>query len=281
MDGHYINYNGDLFPRSQPIITAGNRGLRYGDGVFETMKLRGNKIIHQQYHFERLFAGLQILKFRLPPHLTSQYLQDTILQLSTKNESSQFAKARLMLFRKEGTLFDHRNAEPSFIIETFSLSPDDLTFSQGLTIDIMPEVRKSCDILSRLKSNNYLPYTLAAIHAAWMNLDECIILNSNDRVCEGTISNVFIVKNSSVFTPPLSEGCVAGTMRRRLLEDFSLPGFQFMEKPFSIDELLAADEVFFTNAISFIRPVKTFREKNYPYQVSREIFKHLLETIYQ
>lgn len=184
MDGHYVNYNGDLFPRSHPIITAGNRGFRYGDGVFETMKLHGNKIIHQQYHFERLFAGLQILKFRLPPRLTTQYLQDAILQLRIKNESSEFAKARLMLFRKEGTLFDYRNAEPSFIIESFSLSPDDLAFSQGLTIDIMPELRKSCDNLSRLKSNNYLPYTLAALHAAEMNLDECIILNSNDRVCD-------------------------------------------------------------------------------------------------
>ena len=279
MDGHYIIYDGALLPRSEPIITCGNRGFRYGDGLFETMLLCGRKINNERYHFERLFSGILTLKFFLPSHFNSEYLRDAILRLIEKNKCSEFAKLRLVVFRKDGNISDHRSVEPSFIIETFSLGQPDLAFNPGLTVDIMPGIRKSCDGLSGIKSNNYLPYTLAAMHAAESKLDECVILNQHDRVCEGTISNIFIVRNKSIYTPPLSEGAVAGTMRRTLLESGGIAHFNFLEEVLSIDDLKSADEVFLTNAVRIVRPVKTFREKTYSTEVSKEIYKHLWETI--
>ncbi len=149
----------------------------------------------------------------------------------------------------------------------------------GLIINVFPGAKKSCDSFSNLKSNNYLPYVMAGLFAKKNKLNDCIVLNSFDRVCDSAIANIFIIEKDKIFTPPLSEGCVAGVMRRWMLEKFHLKNYKVIEKPLSINDVLHADEVFLTNSIYHLKWVKNFKEKKYTNTISKEIYNHILQTI--
>lgn len=260
----YLNYNGKLFKPDKKLITADNRGLRYGDGLFETMKVSDNTIYLAPYHFERLFDGIRLLVFNRPSFLTEQFLSDQILSLCTLNNHQRKARVRLMIFRGNGGLFDTENSIPNYIIQTWPLEETDTVFnSAGLNIDIYYASRKCVDDFSHLKSNNYLPYLMAALHARKHHLDDCVLLNSNGNVCESAIANIFTVKNNQVLTPPLSEGCVAGVMRRHLLNRIAGMGISLQEKPLSVADLADSDEIFLSNAVQGLRWVKQFNNRMY------------------
>ena len=107
--------------------------------------------------------------------------------------------------------------------------------------------------ISHLKSNNYLTYAMAALHAKKQQWNEAFVLNT-ERVCDATIANIFIIKNEVIYTPSLKEGCVAGIMRRFLLENLPLHGFRTTaEASITPEDLLAADEVFVSNAVRGLR----------------------------
>ncbi|HKH62458.1 MAG TPA: aminotransferase class IV, partial [Flavitalea sp.] len=117
----------------------------------------------------------------------------------------------------------------------------------------------------------YLPYSMGALHAKQNNLNDCLILNSHERICDATIANVFWVDSQSIYTPPLSEGCIAGVMRRNLLDILPKNGYTIEEKIFEVEELTNADELFLTNAISGIRWIKEFRGQEFKNTLSTAI----------
>ena len=160
-----------------------------------------------------------------------------------------------------------------YLIESWPLdSQTDKLNENGLVIGIYPDARKSCDVFSNLKSPNYLPYVMAAQFAKENKLNDCLILNVHDRICDATIANVFWIKEKVIYTPPLSEGCVAGVMRRYLLEKFNDSKFTFQGKALDIDILLDADEIFLSNAVNGIRWVGQFRDRSYHCELSKKIF---------
>jgi branched-chain amino acid aminotransferase len=103
-------------------------------------------------------------------------------------------------------------------------------------------------------------------------MNDCLIINTENRICDSTIANVFWIKNGTIFTPPLSEGCVAGVMRSHLLTELPLQGYTVEEKTAVADDLVDADEIFLTNAISGLRWVSDFKGKKYGNTISTKIF---------
>ena len=275
---HFFCYNDEFYPAGTSVIKPGNRSLRYGDGLFETMKMVNEKIINKDFHFERLFNGLQTLQFDIPKNFTASFLEKKLRETAEKNNHTNTTRMRLMIFRGNGGIFDPENLLPNYIIETWAL-PDNYFNENGLIVDIFPGAKKSCDIFSNLKSNNYLPYVMAGLFAKKNKLNDCIVLNSFDRVCDSAIANVFIIKGNTIYTPPLTEGCVAGVMRRWLLEKFNDVKHPVIEKNISENDLLNADEIFLTNAISYLRWVAGFRGKNYSNKITRSIYDHIIQTI--
>jgi aminodeoxychorismate lyase len=269
----FFNYNGKLFDENTAIAGPANRGLRYGDGCFETMKMVNEEIKLEAFHFERLFSALQILRFKIPEHFTADFLKEQIYAVCLKNKNLKAARIRLNIFRKNGGPYDLVDRTPEFVIEAQNLSEDYLRLNEkGLTVNIYGEARKACDHFSHLKSNNYLPYLMAALYAKENKLDDCMILNANERICDTSISNVFWIDKKVICTPPLSEGGISGVMRRHLLQSLPLHGYMVQEKNLELADLLIADEVFLTNAISGIRWVKQFREKQFTNGLSAEIY---------
>jgi branched-chain amino acid aminotransferase len=260
-----------------PIVPAGSRGLRYGDGMFETMKMVDEELRLEQYHFERLFKGLELMKFSLPSHFTAAYLREQVLSLVEKNNLKKAARVRLNTFRKNGGLYDPVEGSPDFVIEAWPLPENYLRLNEiGLIVDVFDEARKSCDRFSSIKSNNYLPYVMGAFYARENKLNDCLILNSHGRICDATIANVFWVKNKCVYTTPLSEGSVAGVMRRHLLDILPKKGFNVEERILEIADLQKANELFLTNATSGIRWVKKFRQLEFENTLSATIYELLV-----
>lgn len=275
----FFIYNNKFYPANTPVISSGNRSLRYGDGLFETMKIIKGKIINKEFHFERLFNGLALLQFDLPQNFNRIFLEKKINRLVKKNKHSASARIRLMIFRGDGGIFDPENLHPNYIIESWPLLNEMQINENGLIVDVFPGAKKSCDSFSNLKSNNYLPYLMAGLYAKKNKINDCVVLNSFGRVCDSAIANIFIIKKDKIFTPPLSEGCVAGVMRRWMLEKFDLKKYRILEKNISIMDILTADEFFLTNSIYNLRWVKSFKEKKYSNKISKEIHSYILQHI--
>lgn len=281
--------DGKLVKRENLSLQPDDHSYRYGDGLFETLKVADGNILLKDYHFERLFSGLGILKFTVPSSFKNQNIEDEIKGLCQANNCEKLARVRLSVSRGHGGLYDCDN-KFSYLIECWPLEQTGLN-ENGLVIDIFPDARKSIDIFSNLKSANYLPYVMAAVWAKENDLNDALILNSQERICDSTIANVFWVKNDKIYTPLLTEGCVAGVMRRRIF-DFSpdnyrdqnsVPiatgiGFGVEENLLTEDILLEADEVFLTNATSAIRWVGQFRTKKYTNNIAGKLFAALTRT---
>jgi branched-chain amino acid aminotransferase len=247
-----INYNGHLIDPQTPIATAANRSLRFGDGVFETMFWDGQKIENLDFHFDRLFKGLTILQFDLSNGFTKEFLTEEIKKLCENNSASVNARVRLNIFREDGPVLLPVSNKPAFIIESGAYPEENLT---PLRLTIYKAEMKSTGVLSNLKTNNYLLNTLAIQFAKDNGFDDAIILNSRGNICEASSSNLFMVQKGVLFTPALTQGCVAGTKRRELLEILPSLGFQVEETIITKDMIFEMEEIFLTNAIRPVRPV--------------------------
>ena len=275
----FICLNGKILRAEDPVLLASNRGYRYGDALFETMKVASKNILLEAYHFERLFAGLRLLQFEVPKLLTREKLCKEVLLLAEKNNCGNLARIRLSVFRGNGGVYDEERT-PQYLIECWPLNESLNRLNEnGLVIDVFPAARKSCDSFSHLKSANYLPYTMAAIYAKANKLNDCLVLNTDGNIADATIANVFLIKEGVIITPGPDQGCVNGVMRRHLLEKMKDAGYSIQENPVSVSTLEEADEVFLTNAISGIRWVKQFREKGYLNNLTVEIYNRFIKTI--
>lgn len=276
---NYVSINGQITEEGQCLLQPDNHSYRYGDGLFETMKVECGSIKLAEYHFERLFSGIELLKFKLSSLFARPKINNEIIDLCRKNKCEDLARVRLSVTRGNGGLYDC-NDHFAYMIECWPLEKSTQRLNEnGLVIDIFPDSIKSCDKFSNLKSANYLPYVMAAVWAKENKLNEALILNQHRRICDATIANIFVVKGDQIFTPPLSEGCVAGVMRKKILEsEIQTWGFFIKESVLTEGLLLDADEIFFTNAISVIRWVKQFRDKTYINRLSSKIFSELLKT---
>ena len=263
----FINFNGSLLDETSPVVKASNRSLRYGDGLFESMRWENDRISLGDFHFERLFHGLDILQMERPPDFTADYLFTQIRELCKKN-GQETARIRLNVFREESPALFPENNRPQFIIEMADLPESNPT---PLRVTVFDDEKKSTGILSNLKTNNYLTFIMAVKYAYQNGFDDALILNTRDGICEATSSNVFFIKDRSVFTPPLSEGCVAGVMRRHLLKRLPGLGFSVHEVPVTREMVSEMDEVFLTNAIRGIRPVKCIANCEYTKKLTEAI----------
>jgi len=282
----FLSFNGNIVPSSQPVLRADNRGYRFADGLFETMKWQKGKIHFFDLHWERLHSGLQLLGFPIPGSFNPTNLIDQINVLAGRNILGETARIRLSVSRGNGMLYPIPNQpdELIYIIECFP-APRDVNFlnEDGIIIGIYEPARKAADAFSHLKSSNFLSYRMAAIHAQKMNWDNAIVLNSNNRVADATGTNVFIITGNTLITPPLSEGPVAGVMRRYFLDELplALPNIEIVEKPVTIEMLKEASEICLTNSITGIRWVKQMDDKLYGNTLGGDIYNKLLKTLWQ
>ncbi|MGH2553919.1 MAG: aminotransferase class IV [Chitinophagaceae bacterium] len=277
---NYINLNGKILSEDTPALLVSNRGYRYGDGLFETIKVVNENIQLGHFHFERLFSGLSMLQMKAPAFITPEILIENILDLCKKNSCNSLARVRLSVFRGNGGMYDDDDDTPQYVIECWPLPQRMPSINEsGLVIDIFPHVLKSCDRYANLKSASSLCYVQAACYASANKLNDCLVLNTYNNVADSTIANVFMIKDGKLKTPALHQGCVSGVMRKWLIQKLTEKDFSIEEDVVSQLDLQEADELFLTNAIIGLKWVARLGDKSYTNTLSRIIFKDIMETI--
>lgn len=277
----WICLNGKMLPADRPALMYSNRGFRYGDALFETMKVWNGKIILSKYHFERLYSGLRLLKYKGISLISRKIISELILDLCRRNQCFERGRARLTIFRGNGSL-NETEENLQYLVEAYSLPASMTTLNEkGFFLGLYPVARKSCDIFSNLKSANYLPYIMAAQFAKANKQDDCLIYNEKNRIADATIANVFLIKEKLIITPSLAEGCVNGVMRRYLLDQLKATNeFEIREGVVTSNDMKDFDEVFLTNAIYGIRWVRQFENKLFQRDQTALIYKKFIASLY-
>ncbi len=255
-----------MLDASVPVLFADNRGVRYGDAVFESMRFQHGEILFYEDHFDRLRRAMDVIGTRENENFSVNNLRFHIHALVQANRISDSAKIRLTVFRNgdgQGTYVPQTSAS-SFIIHSEPLPSENFVLNhEGLRIDIFREMKKPVNILSPFKSANSMLYVLAGLFKTKNNLDDCIILNDKDNVCEAITSNIFIRKNNQTITPPLSDGCIDGVMRKNILRLMEQEGLSCIQKSLTVDDLKTADEIFLTNVSAGVRWVGALNQKRF------------------
>ncbi|RYY65645.1 MAG: hypothetical protein EOO13_16875, partial [Chitinophagaceae bacterium] len=224
------------------------------------------------------FKGLEAFSFELPAFFNEKTLLTETLKLVQKNQENH-ARVRLTIIRGRGGLYDPSNHNPNFIIQSWPLETEFGGYnSNGLQLCLYDAALKSCDTFSNLKHNNFLPYTAGALFAKQHRCNDALVFNHYKNLCESTIANLFIIKEGSVYTPPLSEGCIAGVIRRIVINELPSKGFIIKETPLNVDMLLQAEEVFLTNSMYPMRWVQSVEGKVFRNNISLQIYKKLQQT---
>lgn len=281
MQAAYLLLDGKKYTSGTPLVDPDNRTFRYGDGCFETLKMVKGEIPLFSLHAQRLQETMEHLQMQWPAHLDAAKLLQQIGQLAVLNGHQNNARIRLTFFRDSGGLYDEESSTPHWLIQSWN-GPELRPHIQvnGLDIGIYPTARKSTDIFSALKTAQFLPYAMAARWARENQYNDAVVLNTHNRIADTTISNLFIVKNDQIFTPPISEGAINGVMRKYLIAQLQEANYPIMEQPLSRAALYEADEIFCTNVISGIRWVKQLENHTYSGVLAAKLYRDYIVPLW-
>ena len=256
MDEPTVYINGLFTPLRNAKISILDRGFCYGDGLFETLRASNGQIFYIEQHIDRLFDSLQKVLIELP--MTRLELTKAVKETLARNKYKN-AIIRLMVTRgdTESNIQIDSKIHPTLVINIRPFTPlPKVAYKKGIRVMLFQERANLVNGLSlRLKSCNYLSNILIKELSNKKNYTEGIVVDPDFGVTEGTTSNIFIVEQGQIKTPPLSPYVLAGITRQVVLEiarDHKIP---FTEEKITADELIYADEVFITNSCIEIVPV--------------------------
>jgi branched-chain amino acid aminotransferase len=276
----YINHNGSFVLADAPVVTANNRSFRYGDALFETIRLANYNPQFLKEHLQRLFNGMAVLKMEMNPLFNAVFLEHAILELAQKNNVTADGRVRLTVYRNDGGFYAPDNNQTSFLLEVYPIDVKGYELNQkGFTVDLFTEFKKAQNSLSSIKSANSAIYVMAGIHKTEQKLDECLLLNDKHLIIEAITSNIFAVKNGVLYTPPISDGCVDGVMRKKIMEVAQANKIAVYEISVMQNVLLGADELFLTNTIHGIRWVVAYKQKRYFNTTAKRLTEKLNELV--
>ncbi|SHI81440.1 aminotransferase class IV [Algibacter luteus] len=273
-----INFNGTIATEEQ-LISINNRGLAYGDALFETIKISRGKLLFWEDHYFRLMASMRIMRMEIPMNFTMEFLEEEIHKLlEAKLLNNQSSRVKLTVFRNEGGLYTPTTNDVSYIIDTKALSDDFYKINENhYEVDLFKDYYVAPSLLSTLKSNNKALNVVGSIYAKENNLNNCLLLNTNKHVVEALNGNVFLVKGNVIKTPPINDGCLKGVMRTQIISVVnSMPDYELLEDSISPFEIQKADEMFLTNVIVGIQPITKYRKKIFTNDLAVLILQKLI-----
>lgn len=272
------NLNGELIEDSN-FITSENRGYKYGDAVFETLKAVHGKLLFWEDHYFRLMASMRIMRMEIPMHFTMEFLENEVLKtLEANSLLKSSARIRLNVDRGDGGKYLPNDNNISYNISVEALATDFYSVSkqERYTVDLYKDFFVAPGLLSTLKTNNKAINVLGSIYAAENGWDNCLLLNTNKNVVEALNGNLFVVSGETIKTPPLDDGCLKGIMRKQLIEVIVNSGDYVMEETsISPFELQKADELFISNVITGIQPILKYRKKEFTTTIAEDIIRRL------
>ena len=268
----YVNNNGTILSADAPTIHPGNRGHLYGDGVFESIRIMAGKPINLSNHINRMLEGAKVIKMRVPTYYSTEFFEAKIQELIDMSGIREGGRCRLSLDRITGGAYLPTSNECTYYIEVnpYEVNHFELN-AKGLELDIYQDIKLQKNFLSNYKTKAGLIYVMAAISAKEKKLDDLFLSTERGNILESSSCNIFIVSNGVLYTPGLDEGCLAGTMRMQIINLALANGIKVYECSILPQNLLAADEIFLTNAIRGINWVGGYRTKRFYNTMSRKL----------
>jgi branched-chain amino acid aminotransferase len=271
----FINYNGEILSADTKLFTLKNRAFRYGDGLFESMRLMKGQLKFADLHADRLQRGMKALKIDGYSQMDAWFLKEKTEDLARRNKIKH-GRLRLTVFRDAEGLYAPSQNKMAWCLEVQPLDePRYFLNSKGLIMDIFADLPKPTNYLSNIKSCNSLIYVMAGLYKTQNKLDDIFLLNQGGFLCEAGSSNIFIWYQKHLYTPALSEGCVEGVMRQVIINLAKQINIPVTEAQISPDILYEADEVFLTNASRGIQSVMGFGVRRYFNEVSKILIDEL------
>ena len=275
-----INFNGTLVSQDTNILTQ-NRAFLYGDGVFETVKVINNKILFLEDHYFRLMSSMRVIRMEIPMNFTMEYLEKQILALVNKNGLSASSRARITVYRNDGGYYLPQNNTVSFLIHAVALQNTLYAVEKmNYEVDLYKDFYITKQLLSSIKTTNKIINITGSIFANENGLDNCLLLNDSKNVVEALHGNLFMVLDSKLITPPVSEGCLNGVMRKQIISlAKKIKNLEVIEAAISPFDLQKAEELFITNVIKGIQPITQYRKKSFVSKVSVQLLQQLNDMI--
>ena len=271
-----INFNGTLHSSADNLL-VNNRSFLYGDGVFETVKIVADKILFVEDHYFRLMASMRVVRMEIPMNFTLEYFEEQILVALKGNNLSGAVRARITVYRNDGGYYLPKTNAVSFLIEVVSI--DNALYRIDKTtyeVDLYKDFYVAKQLLSSIKTTNKIINITGSIFAKENGLDNCLLLNDSKNVIEALQGNVFMVMDGKLITPPVSEGCLNGVMRKQILSlAKEIENLEVLEQPISPFDLQKAEELFITNVIKGIQPITKYRKKEYGSVVAESLLIQL------
>ena len=269
MENNICFFNGDYL-QSDDLRFKDFHRLRFADSLFESILAVDGEIPLLKYHLERLVHSCSYLQLDLP---TIDF-KETIKKVLAENNFKQKVRIRLTVFRTEGDLYTPIGSKSSCLIEVEEYTKE--LFAPINKLGVYSENKKPLTIYSLLKSGNAIHYVIAKQYAVSNGFDEVLLMNPNTEIIEGASNNVFFIHGGKVYTPSTSTGCVNGVLKKFLTTEI-IPEITYAAclEP----DMESFDEVFMTNAVGLIQPVKSFGDKEYSFEMTNEIIRKVKERL--
>ncbi|OQA01250.1 MAG: D-alanine aminotransferase [Bacteroidetes bacterium ADurb.Bin408] len=266
-----VFYNGQIEDAKKFSYLLNNRAFRYGDGLFETIRVYNGRPLFKELHHKRLTAGLSVLKIKAP-EADALYFFDTLQNIIAAQNIKSGGRIRYSVWRTSGGYYTPNSDCGVSLVEAQHLPQNAFELNEkGFLISIYKEITKPCTLLSPFKNPYAQLHVMAGMHKrepGW----ETVLINQQNNLCEGISSNIFILKDNILLTPAPDQACVKGIMRQVIIENLAaVLNLKTIETQISELDLQNADEVFFTNAIQGVRWALGFEKKRYYNTLSRKI----------
>lgn len=272
-----VNFNGSLL-QGEHFLNHENRGLRYGDSLFESFRCVNGKLIFWEDHYLRLMASMRILRMEIPMDFTMEFLEEKVLEtINGKDLKNVPARVRFTVYRNNGGLYLPTTNDISYIIEAKAWNqPFFVLNEEAYEVELYKDFYVNPDMLSNLKTNNKVLHVVGSIYAEENGYDNCLLVNNQKQVVEALNGNLFVIKGNEIKTPPLEHGCLNGILRKKLIEILKKDAdINLVEEAVSPFELQKADELWITNSIIGIQPVTKYRKKTYENKVAKSLLGKL------
>lgn len=269
-----VCHNGEILPFENAHLKVDNRAFNYGDGLFETIRVINGKIMFWEAHYFRLMSSMRILRMQIPMDFSPEFLEQKIQDLVKVNELEiSAARIKINIYRHAGGLYTPENNEVGYVISTKKLENPFYTLEEtDCEVELFKDHTILSGMLSTLKSTNKLINILGGIFAEENGFDNSFLINEKKSVVEVTNGNIFVVKGNHIKTPPLSDGCLNGIIRKQIIEIVQkTDDLEIEEISVSPFELQKSDEIFFTNAIQGIKSITKYRKKTFTNTIAKKL----------
>ena len=258
-----VNFNGAIVQNTTNSL-AENRGFLLGDAVFETFKIVNSRILFLEDHYFRLMSSMRILRMEIPMNFTLEFLEEQILELVRINAVESSARVRMTVFRNGKGFYLPETNEISYLIQASELKLKEYILNNNrYEVDLFKDFYITKQLLSSIKSTNKAVHITGSIFANENELQNCLLLNDSKNVIEALNGNLFMLKDGRLITPPISEGCLNGVMRKQVLILAKAMEEEVVEEVISPFDLQKADELFVTNVIQGVQSISKYRKKDF------------------